>query len=206
MNPASAIVLYPGGRRPKPVQPVAPSAPVAPATAVPWDREQLITAGFSTPTQWHALTGIWRDVRAVVWHDMEGFLAGSLARWNTGVAGAHLCILRDGTVVLTCDLRHVAWHAGTGNDQHSDTFGRTEFWRRVNVNAHSVGIELEGFASTGYTDAQAAASRRVADWLTAKYGILRNHTFDAIDGHHAHGELSASRSDPGPLFSWDWVL
>ena len=29
---------------------------------------------------------------------------------------------------------------------------------------------------------------------------------DAIDGHHAHGELSSSRTDPGPHFDWSWVL
>jgi hypothetical protein len=39
-----------------------------------------------------------------------------------------------------------------------------------------------------------------------QYQITRQHTFDAIDGHHAHGELSSSRTDPGPKFDWSWVL
>ena len=74
------------------------------------------------------------------------------------------------------------------------------------INPSSVGVELDGFAATGCTPDQAAACRRVSDWLTARYGILREHTFDQIDGHHAHSEISASRGDPGPLFEWRWVL
>jgi N-acetyl-anhydromuramyl-L-alanine amidase AmpD len=137
---------------------------------------------------------------------MEGWLAGAIARWNTGAAGAHLCILRSGEVVLTCKLEDVAWHAGTHGTPGRDGFGRTPFWQRNNINPHSVGIELEGFLTMGYTDEQAAASRRVSNWLTQKYDILRQHTTNRIDGHHTHGELSSSRSDPGPHFDWGWVL
>jgi N-acetyl-anhydromuramyl-L-alanine amidase AmpD len=204
MSPTAAAVLSPGWRHEREKLAVRP--PSRPPEAVCWDSVDLISAGFSTPVQWHAITGIWRSIRAIVWHDMEGYLAGSLARWNTGVAGAHLCILQDGTVVLTCELGNVAWHAGTGNDPRSDTYGRTDFWRQTNINAYSVGIELEGFSREGYTAAQAQACRRVSDWLTAKYAIPRTRIFDAIDGHHAHGEISASRSDPGDRFDWAWVL
>jgi N-acetyl-anhydromuramyl-L-alanine amidase AmpD len=137
---------------------------------------------------------------------MEGFLAGAIQRWNTGAAGAHLCILRDGEVVRTCRLEDVAWHAGTHNNPIRDGYGRTTFWRTHNINAHSVGVEIEGFLTEGYTPEQADACRRVSDWLTWRYNIRRERTFDAIEGHHAHGELSSSRTDPGPLFEWAWVL
>lgn len=144
---------------------------------------------------------------SLVWHDMEGYLAGAIQRWNTGAAGAHLCVLRSGEVVLTCLLDDTAWHAGTDGRPGSGVYGRTPYWRTHNVNPYSVGIELEGFAATGYTAAQAGACRRISDWFTAKYpAIPREHTFDQMAGHHAHGELSSSRSDPGPLFDWGWVL
>jgi N-acetyl-anhydromuramyl-L-alanine amidase AmpD len=42
---------------------------------------------------------------------MEGYLAGAIATWNQGRAGAHLCVLRDGTIVRTVRLEDVAWHA-----------------------------------------------------------------------------------------------
>jgi len=60
--------------------------------------------------------------------------------------------------------------------------------------------------TASYTQAQADACRNVSDWLTQHYQITRQHTVDAIDGHHAHGELSSSRTDPGPKFDWSWVL
>jgi N-acetyl-anhydromuramyl-L-alanine amidase AmpD len=140
---------------------------------------------------------------------MEGGLAAALAHWNAGNAGAHLCILKDGTVVLTCRLEDVAWHAGTDNNPLGGQYGRTPFWRMHNINPYSIGIELEGFADArdgGYTGAQVRALRRVTDALCARYGIQRQHTLDQIDGLHTHEELSANRGDPGDAFSWAWVL
>jgi len=178
---------------------VAPPAPAPNPGGVCWDRQQLITNGF-TPGR------AGQRIRSLVWHDMEGWLAGAISRWNTGAAGAHLCVLRSGEVVLTCRLEDTAWHAGTDNNPASGVYGRTAFWRGHNINAYSIGVELEGFQVSGYTAAQAAACRRISDWATAKYGIVRAHTFDQLDGHHAHGEISSQRSDPGPLFNWGWVL
>jgi N-acetyl-anhydromuramyl-L-alanine amidase AmpD len=169
---------------------------------------QLITAGFSAADKkgWVADYGVKRTLESIVWHDMEGWLAGAISRWNSGAAGAHLCVLRDGQIVLTCRIEDVAWHAGTDNNPNGGTYGRTPFWRAHNINPHSIGVELEGFAVTGYTAAQSMAVRKIANWATNKLGIVREHTFDTIKGHHSHGELSSSRSDPGVLFRWDWVL
>lgn len=150
--------------------------------------------------------GVKRWIEAIVWHDMEGFLAGAISRWNTGAAGAHLCILRSGEVVRTCALENIAWHAGThGDPSRPDGYGRTPFWRTHNINPASVGVELEGFVTTGYTAEQAQAVGRVSHWLMTKYPIPPVHSFDRIPGHHAHGELSAARSDPGPHFDWSWT-
>ena len=149
-----------------------------------------------------------RQVNAVVWHDMQGFLAGALSRFNdpNSQASAHLGLLQDGTVVRFRPFEDVTFHAGTDNDPNGGIYGRTPFWRSNNINPHSIGVELEGFLDKGYTPAQAAAVRRVADWLAAHYPIPRQHTFDQLAGHHAHSELSSSRSDPGPRFDWSWVL
>lgn len=171
-----------------------------PPPGVCWDRDWFITAGFTPSAQSVAQFGVVRSIHAVVWHDMEGFLAGAISRWNTGVAGAHLCVLRDGTIVRTVRLEDVAWHAGT-----DAAIGRTAFWKAHNVNPYSIGVELEGFAATGYTAEQAAAVKRITDYVTRQYGVLRKHTVDQITGHHAHSEISNQRSDPGPGFSWSWI-
>lgn len=150
--------------------------------------------------------GVKRQIRALVWHDMEGWLAGALSRWNSGAAGAHLCLLRSGEIVLTVKLEDVAHHAGTDNNPRSGVYGRTPFWRGHNVNPYSIGVELEGFAISGYTAEQARGVRTISEWAKAIYGIAQEHTFDRIDGQHTHGELSSSRSDPGQLFEWSWAL
>ena len=137
---------------------------------------------------------------------MEGYLAGAIERWNTGAAGAHLCILQTGEVVLTCKLEDVAWHAGTHNTPDKDGYGRNQFWRTHNINPYSIGVEIEGFLSAGYTAKQQKACRRVSDWLANKYHILPVHTSNQIEGYHAHSELSSTRSDPGPKFDWAWVV
>src|SRR5205085_1238060 len=85
---------------------ILPSGDSGTAGPVPWERVQLIRAGFSTADDWFQEYHERRQVRALVWHAMEGFLPGALARWNAGAAGAHVCILRDGTVVLSCPLEH----------------------------------------------------------------------------------------------------
>ena len=168
--------------------------------ANPWDRVELATGGFSTAAEWRQEFGVQRDFKALVWHDMEGHLAGAIATWNQGKADAHLSVLESGEIVLTCLIEDVAWHAGT-----NATIGRTAFWRRNNINPHSIGIELEGFTTRPYTAGQARAVRRIALWAEAKYGIPRVHTVDQIEGQHLHSELSNQRSDPGPGFGWDWA-
>lgn len=165
----------------------------------------MITAGFSRAdaSGWVADYGTRRTLEAIVWHDMEGYLPGAIARWNGGFAGAHLCVLKNGTVVLTCKIQDVAYHAGTDNSQFGGTYGRSLFWRSHNINPHSIGVELEGFVDArdgGYTEAQIQACVRIARWARVQLGVQHAHTFDQVAGHHLHGELSTSRSDPGPLF------
>lgn len=184
---------------------LAGSTPTKPApTTDPWDRTQLITDGFSTPAEWPIAAP--RPIQAICWHDMEGHLPGAIARWNTGAAGAHLCVLEDGTIVRTVLIENIAWHAGTNNDPNGGLYGRTPFWRTHNINPYSIGIELEGFVASGYTQAQIDACVKIGIWAQATYGIAPVHTVDQIQGHHLHGELSSSRTDPGPLFPFAEIL
>src|SRR5581483_2944492 len=165
-------------------QSVVSSARVAtaPLAADPpcWDREVLVAAGYTRFEHCEADFRVPRQIRAVVWHAMEGRFTRAIARWNTGVAAAHLCILLSGEVILTCPLEHAAWHAGTQANPSRPGYGRTEFWRRHNINPTSCGVELEGFSAVGFTDEQIAACVRVAAWLTDRLSIRPKHTIDQI--------------------------
>lgn len=165
-----------------------------------------ITNGFTPASQCIATWGKARVITAVVWHRMQGFTPGALASWNSGAAGAHLCVTMAGEIILACRLEDAAWHAGSDGTPGSPIYGRTPFWRTHNLNPDSVGIEFEGFVGDPFTPEQIAAARRIADYLTATYDIDRAHTFDQIAGHHAHGEISSQRTDPGPTWDWSWVL
>jgi N-acetyl-anhydromuramyl-L-alanine amidase AmpD len=100
----------------------------------------------------------------------------------------------------------VAWHAGTQGTPKLNGYGRAPFWRANNINPYSCGVELEGVGADGFPEVQIEACIRVARWLTAAYAIRAEHTFDQIDGHHLHSDLSASRSDPGPNFPLARIL
>jgi hypothetical protein len=179
----------------------APSQP-----NVCWDRELLVRAGYTPASGCEADFGVPRDIRAIVWHSMECYFDRAIELWNTGVAAAHLCILRTGTVVLTCALEDVAWHAGTHGRPGVNGYGRTPFWRQNNINPYSCGIELEGPGARGFSEAQIEACIRIGRWLTARYAIPAEHTVNRIDGHHLHSEVSGTRVDPGPYFPLGRVL
>jgi hypothetical protein len=175
-------------------------APEKPVATAPWTRTQLTNgSAVSTPSEWP--TSDPRPIRSLVWHDMEGYLPGAIATWNQGAASAHLCVLRDGTIVRTVEIENIAWHAGT-----SAATGRTAFWRANNINPYSIGVELEGFVASGYTPEQIASCVRIGQWALATYGIQPVRGGDSLSGHHLHGEISSQRTDPGPLFPFDSIL
>jgi hypothetical protein len=170
--------------------------------ADPWTRTELTNgSAVSTPAEWYTPIPTPRPIRSIVWHDMEGYLAGAIATWNQGAASAHLCVLRDGTIVRTVEIENIAWHAGT-----DAATGRTAFWKAHNINPYSIGVELEGFTTSGYTPEQVAACVAIGRWALARYGIQPVRGGDGLDGHHLHSEISNQRSDPGPLFPFDAIL
>lgn len=89
-------------------------------------------------------------------------------------------------VVQLVDFKMKAWHAG-----------RAELWKRPNVNLYSVGIQLVGNKTSGYTDWQyEVVSTVCAELINQEPGI----TMNRILGHDAVAE---KEHGPGPLWRWD---
>ena len=135
------------------------------------------------------------SIRMVVIHDIEGTAGGAISwfRNRRARASANYVVSRDGEVTQMVSDRNIAWHAGNGY-----------------VNAHSIGIEHEGYVGiTGiYTDAEYRASAELVAQLVAKYRIPldRRHLIghsEVPDPRHPgqFGGVSHHR-DPGP--TWDW--
>jgi hypothetical protein len=137
-----------------------------------------------------------RAVHLVVVHSVEGSYWGAIAWFRNprAHASANYVVGRDGAAAQMVSERNVAWHAGNG-------------W----VNAHSVGIENEGYAFVPwtFTDAEYRASAAIAA------AVLRRRLVP-IDREHVigHSEVPDPRRpwlrggyshhrDPGPY--WDWT-
>jgi len=99
---------------------------------------------------------------------------------------SHFYVRRDGRVVqfVGCDKR--AWHAG-----------QSCWCDRDNCNDYSVGIELEGSDTRGFSGEQYAALWRLLDALRVRYQLA------AIAGH-SH-VAPGRKTDPGPYFDWPEV-
>jgi N-acetyl-anhydromuramyl-L-alanine amidase AmpD len=136
-----------------------------------------------------------RAVRVVVVHTVEGSYAGAIEWFRNPRArvSANYVVGRDGSTAQMVRERDVAWHAGNG-------------W----VNAHSVGIENEGYAFVPwtFTDAEYRASAAIAA------AVLRRRLLP-IDRKRVigHSEVPDPRRpwlrggfghhrDPGSY--WDW--
>jgi N-acetyl-anhydromuramyl-L-alanine amidase AmpD len=129
----------------------------------------------------------------IVIHDTE-------ATWKTTLdlvqdptyLGWHYSIRSsDGQVDQHINPKNVGWHAGN--------------WY---VNAHSIGIEHEGFAATGakwYTESMYESSATLVHYLATKYGIPLDRAH--IIGHDqvpgiTTANIPGMHWDPGPY--WDW--
>lgn len=100
---------------------------------------------------------------------------------------AHLLIRRDGEVVQFVPFCQRAWHAGV-----------SEFRGRSSCNDFSIGIELEGTETSGFTEAQYQALSQVTKALQKTYPALND--FANIV---AHSDIAPGRkTDPGEYFDW----
>jgi AmpD protein len=103
---------------------------------------------------------------------------------------AHYLIDRKGGVYELVAPEHRAWHAGVSK-MPSPSDGRT------GVNDFSIGIELIGSLTSGYTRKQYRSLVALITRIKEQYQIT------AIVGHD---EIAPERkSDPGGMFEWGWV-
>lgn len=98
---------------------------------------------------------------------------------------SHLFIRRNGKIEQFVPFTRRAWHAGA-----------SQFAGRDNCNDFSVGIELEGVDSDGFTNAQYEQLVRVCDCLRNEYVI-------SMDNIVGHSDIAPGRkTDPGVMFDW----
>ena len=99
---------------------------------------------------------------------------------------AHCLIRRDGELVQFVSFDERAWHAGV-----------SEFAGRAACNDFSIGIELEGTDTSGYTEAQYQQLAAVSRCLMHHYPDI---TPERIVGH---SDIAPGRkTDPGSGFDW----
>ncbi|MFC4536599.1 N-acetylmuramoyl-L-alanine amidase [Sphaerisporangium dianthi] len=133
------------------------------------------------------------EIRYIVIHDTEGYYEPSVRlvqdpaylAWNYTIRSS------DGHIAQHLDPKDVGWHAGN--------------WY---VNAHSIGIEHEGFAGTAawFTESMYQTSAALVRHLAAKYGIPLDRAH--IIGHDQvpgtlFGNTKNVHWDPGPYWDWD---
>ena len=100
----------------------------------------------------------------------------------------HYIVGHDGRLATVVPERHGAWHAGTGAD-------------REGANLNAIGIELvQPTADTPYPEALIARAVSLVAEICHRHDIPARRTRDdAQPGIHHHSDLTAGKSDPGPL-------
>jgi hypothetical protein len=137
-----------------------------------------------------------KAIRLVVVHTAEGTYGSTIAWFRNPRArsSAHYVVGRDGRITQMVSTWNVAWHAGNA-------------W----VNAHSIGIEHEGFTNVPalYTDLQYRASARLVASVLRRSHLRpdRRHVIghaEVPDPYH-RGEFGgySHHTDPGAY--WDWA-
>ncbi|TLN22221.1 1,6-anhydro-N-acetylmuramyl-L-alanine amidase AmpD [bacterium] len=100
---------------------------------------------------------------------------------------AHFFITRRGKAYQFVDTDCAAWHAG-----------KSEWLGRAEVNKFSVGVELEGDMSSGYTESQYKTLGKLFKELKKAHPAINS---SSLTGHE---HISPGRkTDPGPLFDWE---
>jgi hypothetical protein len=135
------------------------------------------------------------SVRLVVVHETEGSFGATVSWFRNpkARAAANYVVGRDGRIVHMVADSYVPWHAGNSY-----------------VNAHSIGVEHEGYTGVEgtLTDAEYRASARLVA------GLLRHYRLPADRGHViGHNEVPdpyrrgayggySHHTDPGRYFDW----
>lgn len=132
-------------------------------------------------------------LNTIVIHDTECSYdeALKLVQMPTYLAWNYTVRSSDGMIAQHLEAKDVGWHAGN--------------WY---VNAHSIGVEHEGYATAGptwFTEAMYRKSARLISYLCKKYDIPVDRAH--IIGHDqvpatTTGGIKSMHWDPGPF--WDW--
>jgi N-acetyl-anhydromuramyl-L-alanine amidase AmpD len=120
------------------------------------------------------------SVGYVVIHDTEGGWDASVSTLqNDPGKSVQYIVNTDGTVGQFVPESYTAWHAGN-------------YW----YNQRSVGIEHVGYYTKTYPEEEYAASAKLVDYLTQKYGVATDR--DHIIGHDQvpNGNVMAQSSPP----------
>jgi hypothetical protein len=172
--------------------------------AIPSDKD----IGFPVRVHWAADQGPARNLSSVnkfVVHDTEGTMASDepeLTRDDAKIASCHALIAPDGLLVFMVPLSITAWTPG--NDA---------------VAEQSINVEMSGFQTKGYTEAQYKSMAAFFRWCvaqgcsipaeyaarTGRAGILGHQDVpnpDWPDAVNQWGGVSG-HTDPGPLFDWN---
>ncbi|HLF94398.1 MAG TPA: N-acetylmuramoyl-L-alanine amidase [Planctomycetota bacterium] len=129
-----------------------------------------------------------RSIQYVVIHTIEGSYSGAISWFKNSSSNvsAHYVVSFGGAITQMVADKNIAWHAGNSY-----------------YNAHSIGIEHEGYAYRNYwTDAEYRASAALTRWACFAYGI-------PMDRSHIIGHVEvpgATHTDPGPYFNWTYYM
>jgi hypothetical protein len=169
-------------------------------TAVPGPAD----IGYPVRIHWASDTGPDRELNTVntfIVHDTEGYFANDepyLAAATAPVASCHALIAPDGTLVYMVPLTTTAWTPGNPA-----------------VAEKSINVEMSGFQTKPYTDAQYRSVAAFFNWCVAQ-GCPIPATYvgksgtAGIIGHqdvpdpYRPGKFggASGHTDPGPLFDW----
>jgi hypothetical protein len=134
-------------------------------------------------------------VRLIVVHETEGSYSGTVSWFRNprARAAANYVVGRDGRIAHMVPDDRVAWHAGNGY-----------------VNAHSIGVEHEGYAAVDgtVTDLEYRASAQLVASLLKRYHVPvdRGHVIghDQVPDPFHRGLFGgwAHHTDPGSHWNW----
>lgn len=111
---------------------------------------------------------------------------------DTYEVSAHYIIDREGIIHRLVQDDHMAWHAGKSRMPNPDA--------REKVNAFSIGIELVGNETSGFTDAQYESLKLLTTDIMARESIAYIVGHNQIAGREVRGE--DFKTDPW-MFDWN---
>jgi len=141
-----------------------------------------------------------RSIDTIVIHSSYNILSGNefdiaqiIKEYQQTNAAPHYMVARDGTVYQLVKEKDIAWHAGVSKMPARSAGGKDG---RTGVNAFSIGIEMIGTKTSGYTDAQYTSLKKLIDDIRSRYTIKN------VVGHK---DISPGRKTEPWQFDWNRV-